>query len=70
MTIRIWDAETGAISGEPFMGHTSTVWSVAYSPDGRHIISGSNNSTIRIWDAETTAGVDSSLELRVCCLSE
>ena len=31
--------------------------SVAYSPDGRHIISGNTDKTIRIWDAETRAPV-------------
>ena len=36
--------------------------SVAYSPDGRHIISGSDNRTIRIWDAETGAAIGSPLE--------
>ena len=34
-------------------GHTSWVYSVAYSPDGRHIISGSIDNIIRIWDALT-----------------
>jgi WD40 repeat protein len=34
--------------------------SVAYSPDGRHIISGSRDKTIRIWDAETGAAVGKS----------
>ena len=29
-----------------FRGHTSTVDSVAFSPDGRHIVSGSGNDTI------------------------
>jgi len=33
------------------------VWSVAYSPDGRGIISGSDDSTIRIWDSEVSTGV-------------
>src|SRR5258706_7672190 len=47
-TIRIWDAESGAVVGEPLTGHTDLVSSVAYSPDGRHIISGSYDSTIRI----------------------
>jgi WD40 repeat protein len=57
MTIRIWDAETGAISGEPLKGHTSGVTSVAYSPDSRYIVSGSYDETIRVWDAETGAAV-------------
>jgi WD40 repeat protein len=52
-TIRMWDAETGAAVGKPLEGHTDSVRSVAYSPDGRHIISGSDDHTIRMWDAET-----------------
>ena len=36
--------------------------SVAYSPDGYHIISGSDDHTIRIWDAETGAQVGDPLE--------
>ncbi len=36
--------------------------SVAYSPDGRHIISGSDDCTIRIWDAETGVAVGQPLE--------
>jgi hypothetical protein len=42
--------------------------SVAYSPDGRHIISGSYDKTIRIWDAETGAAVGKSSTgaYRVC----
>ena len=27
--------------GKPLEGHTAALWSVGYSPDGRHIISGS-----------------------------
>ncbi|THH17319.1 hypothetical protein EW146_g3463 [Bondarzewia mesenterica] len=34
-------------------GHTGRVRSVAYSPDGKRIASGSSDETIRIWDAET-----------------
>ena len=50
-TVRIWDAETGAVVGDPLEGHTGGVISVAYSPDGQRIISGSRDTTIRIWDA-------------------
>ena len=38
------------------------MWSVAYSPDGHHIISGSYDRTIRIWDAKTGAAVGNPLE--------
>jgi hypothetical protein len=34
-------------------GHTGWVLSVAYSPDGRSIASGSYDNTLKIWDAET-----------------
>src|SRR5258706_4154551 len=61
-TIRIWDAESGTVIGEPLTGHTRGVNSVAYSPDGRHIISGSEDSTIRIWDAETGTALVNPLE--------
>ncbi|KAN0085996.1 Quinonprotein alcohol dehydrogenase-like superfamily [Tylopilus felleus] len=32
-------------------GHTDSVLSVAYSPDGSHIVSGSRDKTIRVWNA-------------------
>ena len=43
----------------PFTGHTNSVRSVAFSPDGQHIVSGSDDRTICVWNAmtgETTAG--------------
>jgi WD40 repeat protein len=61
-TIRIWDAESGAVVVGPLMGHNGWVESVAYSPDGWHITSGSHDHTIRIWDAETGAAVGNPLE--------
>ena len=33
-------------------GHLNYVESVAYSPDGTKIISGSSDNTVKIWDAE------------------
>ena len=36
-------------------GHSATVHAVAFSPDGRWIISGSADQTIRIWDSESGA---------------
>ena len=37
----------------PVTGHSDLVRSVAYSPDGKHIVSGSGDKTVKIWDAHT-----------------
>ncbi|WP_072927639.1 serine/threonine-protein kinase, partial [Microcystis aeruginosa] len=34
-------------------GHSNVVWSVAYSPDGRYLASGSWDKTIKIWEVAT-----------------
>jgi WD40 repeat protein len=52
-TIRVWNATTGQMEGSPFTGHTDSVNSVAFSPDGNRIVSGSDDRTIRVWNATT-----------------
>jgi WD40 repeat protein len=47
--------------GLPLTGHTGAVRSVAYSPDGKHIVGGSSDRTIRIWDV--TIGAQEGLPL-------
>ena len=34
-------------------GHSGPVYSVAYSPDGKHIVSGSFDNTVKVWDSQT-----------------
>ena len=45
-----------------FRGHTDPVQSVAFSPDGRHILSGSWDWTIQVWDAQTGGQVGNPLQ--------
>ncbi|KIJ23160.1 hypothetical protein M422DRAFT_196267, partial [Sphaerobolus stellatus SS14] len=49
----ILNATSGKPAVEPLTGHTRAVSSVAFSPDGQRIVSGSSDRTIRIWDAQT-----------------
>ena len=31
-------------------GHTKAVYSISYSSDGKHLVSGSYDKTVRVWD--------------------
>ena len=48
----IYDAQTGE-ELDLYTGHTGFVYSVAFSPDGNTLASGSYDSTISLWDVDT-----------------
>ena len=65
-TVLLWDTTTGEHiktlarptgpfvgPTDPLAGHTDTVYSVAFSPDGQTLASGSADNTIILWDATT-----------------
>lgn len=35
------------------LGHSSSILSIAFSPDGRYLASGSEDMTIKLWDVST-----------------
>ena len=49
-TARLWDAASGK-EIRAFQGHTFCVDSVAFSPDGKQVLTGSADKTARLWDA-------------------
>jgi WD40 repeat protein len=58
-TARVWDVETGK-EIRVLTGHKAGVWAVAFSPDGRRILTGSGHwtldspdMTMRLWDVDS-----------------
>ncbi|WP_247370461.1 caspase family protein [Bradyrhizobium sp. CW10] len=51
-TARLWNASTGELL-RTFGGHANGVRSVAFSPDGKRIVTGTGSGTARLWSAET-----------------
>ncbi|KAF9061080.1 WD40-repeat-containing domain protein [Rhodocollybia butyracea] len=50
--VQVWDTRTGKLVTGPLKGHTQYIRSVAFSPDGKHILSLSHEAAC-IWDAYT-----------------
>jgi WD40 repeat protein len=36
-----------------FIGHSSFIWSIAFSPDGKYLASGSADNTVKLWSLES-----------------
>ncbi len=51
--IRLWDMPQG-FERSRLPAHEAPVTSVAYSPDGRYIVTGSEDGTARLWDVATS----------------
>jgi WD40 repeat protein len=50
--IRLWDAASGQVVRE-LKGHTDMVYALAFSADGRTLVSGGWDGAIRVWDVAT-----------------
>jgi regulation of enolase protein 1 (concanavalin A-like superfamily) len=50
--VKLWDAATGR-EVRTLQGHRGTVTSVAFSPDGQRLVTGSADRRAKLWDAAT-----------------
>lgn len=49
--IHVWDLQTG--KSKPLHSDSLAVYNMAYSPDGRHLVSGGTDGIVRVWDTAT-----------------
>ena len=55
LTAPVLAAASLELKAEKQSAHSSSVRSVAFSPDGNTIVSGSSDKTIKVWDAGVSA---------------
>src|ERR1700709_41272 len=51
-SLRLWNLQTGKQIGNDWRDGESKVYTIALSPDGKKVVSGSNDAVVRLWDID------------------
>lgn len=62
-TIKLWNTNGKLIT--TLQGHKSAVWDVEFTPDGKKLVSGSEDNTLMVWNLEKV--IDSDKVLNYAC---
>ena len=57
-TIILWDTDTGLVAHQWVAHDNRPVWSLAFSPDSRHLLSGGEDGTAVIWSLDFSSDPD------------
>ena len=55
-TARVWDTTTGHETSSPLRGHTWWVWSAAFSPDEKQIVTAGQDGKVIVWSFDAREG--------------
>lgn len=51
-TVKLWDVHSGGKCYRTFQGHQDPIYSIAFSPTGEYLVSGSIDNSLMIWSVK------------------
>ena len=54
-TVKLWDVHANGACYATLQGHTHPIYSIAFSPTGEYLVSGSIDNTVMIWSVKDGA---------------